>query len=358
MNTQQIIKEINTYITISQNWILHHYNLAMYLAIAILSVLLLLLLSIRKKNKIKALKRSASGLDLALNKTRSGIVNGLKELVGLGRTIDDDFLEELQSTLLSADVGALITTKLIAKLEDDWVGKKIDDNEQIINYLKQELHHTMGKNPPDIDFNQKKPHVILVVGVNGSGKTTTIGKLANSLVKDGKKVLLGASDTFRAAAAEQLEVWANRVGCQIVRQNEGAAPATVAYDAAEAALARDIDVLIIDTAGRLHNKKNLMLELEKVFNIINKKIPGAPHEVLMVIDACTGQNALNQVKTFKKDVKVTGIVATKLDGTAKGGVLLAIQRDLGVPIRYIGTGEGIEDFDKFDKNTFIDALFS
>lgn len=290
-----------------------------------------------------------------LSKTRKGITGRIDELLRYYREIDDDFFDDLEETLIISDIGYETSNKIIEDLRKRVKDEKIGNVDQIKAILKENISQILEKDSKGLDL--PSPTVILVVGVNGVGKTTTIGKLANILRSNGKKVLLAAADTFRAAAAEQLEIWANRAGVDIVRHNEGSDPAAVVYDAIQAAKSRDRDVLICDTAGRLHNKKNLMNELEKIKRVIDREMPEAHREVLLILDATTGQNAISQASMFKDTVGITGIVLTKLDGTAKGGVVIAIKSQLDIPIYYIGVGEQMDDLQPFDPQAFAEGLF-
>lgn len=292
-----------------------------------------------------------------LSKTRRNFTERIEELVGLSAKIDEDFLEELEMILLSADVGVKTTDKLINAVRQAAKKKEISGTEEVMPFLKKYMAE-MLKDSGQRTRIGAKPTVILVVGVNGVGKTTTIGKLGNYFTLFNYKVILAAGDTFRAAAAEQLQIWGQRGNCDVIRHNEGADPAAVVYDAVKAAIARKADVLFIDTAGRLHNKTNLMNELEKIHRIIKREIPEAPHETFLVLDATTGQNAISQAKVFMETANVTGVVLTKLDGTAKGGVVVAIKEELGLPVKWIGVGEGIMDFRPFESDKFVEALFS
>jgi fused signal recognition particle receptor len=289
-----------------------------------------------------------------LGKTRRSLAAGLEGLFrGQGR-IDADMLEELEELLITADIGVGTTAALMDRISARKA--EIADAEQLKNALKEEILALVAAAPPPPQ-GAAKPHVIMAVGVNGVGKTTTIGKLAARYTAAGQKVLIGAADTFRAAAGEQLEIWARRSGAEIVRHRENADPAAVAFDTIEAALARGVDVVLVDTAGRLHTKVNLMAELQKIQRTIDRKLPGAPHEVLLVLDATTGQNALAQAKLFQETVGVTGIALTKLDGTAKGGIVIGICNSLQIPLKYIGIGEKIADLQDFDPQKFVSALF-
>ncbi|WP_263080653.1 signal recognition particle-docking protein FtsY [Endozoicomonas sp. Mp262] len=293
-----------------------------------------------------------------LSKTRSVLVEGVTELFIGKKEIDDDLLEELETQLLVADVGVEATSEIIEKLTQRVKYKELDDADALIEALKAELRGILEPaDKPLVIGDQKKPYVILVVGVNGVGKTTTIGKLASRLQKQGKNVMLAAGDTFRAAAVEQLQVWGERNRIPVIAQHTGADSASVVFDAFEAAKARGADVLIADTAGRLHNKENLMEELKKVKRVLGKLDASAPHELLLVLDAGTGQNALSQAKLFHESVGLTGMALTKLDGTAKGGVIFALSRQMQLPIRFLGVGEQIDDLRPFAANEFVDALF-
>lgn len=295
-------------------------------------------------------------LKKGLDKTRKDMSVKFNTIIGAYVKIDDEMLEDLEDILISADVGMETTMKLVDNLRENIIENKVNDPNMVVPLLKEETLKLM-----DIDksseLNLGDKSIILVVGVNGVGKTTTIGKLANRFRKEGKSVLVAAGDTFRAAAIEQLKEWGNRANIDVIHQNEGSDPAAVIFDAIEAAKSRNIDVLICDTAGRLHNKQNLMKELEKISNVIETKYPEATRETLLVLDATTGQNAINQAKTFKEAANITGMVLTKLDGTAKGGVVLALQSELGVPIKLVGVGEGIDDLQNFNSKDFVEALF-
>lgn len=291
-----------------------------------------------------------------LTKTRRNFTDRIQELVGMSTKIDDDFLEELEMILLSADCGVKTTEKLIKAVRDAAKTKEISSTEDVIPFLKKYTAELLKDSGQRTRIGAK-PTVILVVGVNGVGKTTTIGKLANYFTLFNYKVIMAAGDTYRAAAAEQLQIWGDRAKCDVIRQNEGADPAAVVFDALKASIARKADILFIDTAGRLQNKVNLLNELEKVHRIIKREIPEAPHETFLVLDATTGQNAISQAKVFTETANVTGIVLTKLDGTAKGGVVVAIKEELGIPVKWIGVGEGIMDFRPFEPDKFVEALF-
>lgn len=292
-----------------------------------------------------------------LQKTRKNFTERIEILVGMSAEIDDDFLDELEMILLSADVGAKTTEKLIEAVRQAARKKEIKGTEDVVPFLKKYLTQMLTEEGQRTRISGT-PTVILVVGVNGVGKTTTIGKLANYFHLLNYKVMIAAADTFRAAASEQLEIWGKRAGCDVIKHAEGADPAAVVFDAMKAAIARKADILFIDTAGRLHNKANLMNELEKIHRVIKREIPEAPHETFLVLDATTGQNAITQAKVFTETANVTGVVLTKLDGTAKGGVVIAIREELGLPVKWIGVGEGIMDFRPFEPEKFVDALFN
>jgi fused signal recognition particle receptor len=299
-----------------------------------------------------------SRLATGLSKTRSGFSDGVANLLLGKKEIDDDLLEDLETQLVMADVGVEATREIMAKLTERVGRKELTDSDALFEALIKELQDVLApcQQPLVIDSGNK-PYVILMVGINGVGKTTTIGKLAKQFQAKGKSVMLAAGDTFRAAAVEQLQVWGERNDVPVVAQHTGADSASVLYDALEAATARGTDILIADTAGRLHTKDNLMGELEKVVRVMKKIDPEAPHEVMLVLDAGTGQNAINQAVQFQKSVGVTGLTLTKLDGTAKGGVIFALAKQLGLPVRFIGIGEGINDLRPFDANDFTRALF-
>jgi fused signal recognition particle receptor len=292
----------------------------------------------------------------SLAKTRKGFV-GKVESIFTGRKINAATLEELEEILITSDVGTKAASEIMTVIRDKAKSGEARDAESVRQLLKEEMADVLGDPQPIAVFGNK-PFVILAVGVNGVGKTTTIGKLASRFCSEGLSVLLAAGDTFRAAGIEQLEIWANKSGSQFVKHQKGSDPAAVAFDAVVAAQNRGVDVVIIDTAGRLHTKSNLMEELKKVGRTINKAMEGAPHETLLVVDATTGQNALRQAELFNKAVGITGIALTKLDGTAKGGIVFAIKKGLGIPVRLIGVGEGIDDLRDFDPKEFVGALFS
>ena len=292
-----------------------------------------------------------------LKKTRDTIRSGLAGVFTLKRKIDEDVLLELEEVLYIADIGVEEVDRLMSLLKEGYKAGTLEDTDQLLEFLKTELKNDLGKLDSGVIEAPQPPTVILMVGVNGSGKTTSIAKLAKHYGDAGRKVLLGACDTFRAAAVEQLEIWAQRLDVEIVRHRSGSDPASVAYDAADAALNRSVDVLIIDTAGRLHTKDHLMRELDKIVRVLKKKLPDAPHETLLCLDATTGQNGLAQAKTFKGLIGLTGVFLAKLDGTAKGGIVLAIQNQLKVPLKFIGIGESAEDLEPFDPDSFIEGMF-
>jgi fused signal recognition particle receptor len=289
-----------------------------------------------------------------LAKTRS-VFSGVVGLFRLRGKVDQEFLNELEKQLYLADVGTAATASIVERVRQGFLDKEITGDVEA--FVRGQLRELLGGPPEGIRYAPSGPTVVMIAGVNGSGKTTSIAKLAKRLQIDGKKVLVAACDTFRAAAVEQLTVWCERIGCEIVKQQQGSDPAAVAHDACEKAKARGFDVLIVDTAGRLHTQTHLMRELEKIHRIVTKQIPGAPHEVLLVLDATTGQNALAQAEQFSKSVKCTGIVLTKLDGSAKGGAVFAVKQKLNLPVKYIGVGEQVDDLEPFDPDGFVQALF-
>lgn len=295
-------------------------------------------------------------LKAGLTKTRKNLVSGFESVFSGFSRIDDDFYEELEEILIMGDIGVHATEDILDSLREKVKENKIKDPMDCRELLIDSIKEQMDVGETAYRF-EEETSVVLVIGVNGVGKTTTIGKLAGKLKSQGKKVILGAADTFRAAAGEQLVIWANRAGVDIVSGQDGADPGAVVYDAVQAAKARSADVLLIDTAGRLHNKKNLMEELKKINRILEKEYPEAFRETLVVLDATTGQNALEQARQFSEAAGITGIVLTKMDGTAKGGIAVAIHAELGIPVKYIGVGETIEDLQKFDADEFVDALF-
>jgi len=294
-------------------------------------------------------------LKAGLTKTKKNIVERVESILS-SRTIDDSAIEAIEEVLITSDIGADATDKIINLLREKVKSGEIKNSDDVKSCLKNEMALLLGKSQPLVTFGEK-PFVILTVGVNGVGKTTTIGKLASRFISEGNSVILAAADTFRAAAIEQLEIWAKRSGADIVKHQSGSDPAAVAFDAVEAAKARGIDIVIIDTAGRLHTKSHLMDELKKINRVIKKSIPDAPQEILLIVDATTGQNALRQAQIFNEAIGITGIALTKLDGTAKGGIIFAIKKELGIPVRLIGIGEGVDDLKDFDPEDFVTALF-
>lgn len=306
---------------------------------------------------------SSDSLEKSLDKTKEGIFSRLGRIVAGKSTVDADILDELEETLITADVGVQTTLKIIERIEKRVAKDKYLNADELHGLLKEEITALLAENPTatyqhfgsDIS---EKPYVIMVVGVNGVGKTTTIGKLAHQLKKAGKKVVLGAGDTFRAAAVDQLHIWGKRSDVRVVSQQMGSDPASVAFDTLKSAVANNEDIAIIDTAGRLHNKVNLMNELSKIKQVMQKVVPGAPHEVILVLDASTGQNAIEQAKQFTAATDVTTLALTKLDGTAKGGVVIGISDQFNIPVKYIGTGEGMEDLRLFNKFEFVNTLFT
>lgn len=297
-----------------------------------------------------------------LSKTRAGLVESISRVVSNAHQLDENFLEELEETLILGDIGAETADKLITNLRPRAREEKMYTSNDLLGILRGEMVSLLRVNdstaqPLGVRTDAVKPLVISIIGVNGTGKTTTIGKIAYRLRQEGKSVLMAAADTFRAAAAEQLQVWAERAGADLVRNQPDADPASVAFDALSAAKARDVDVLLIDTAGRLHTKVNLMAELQKIHRVLDKGMPGAPHKIMLVLDATTGQNGLSQAHQFTNAVGVTEIVLAKLDGTAKGGIVFSITHELGIPVRYVGLGEAITDLEEFDPEIFVEALF-
>ena len=295
-------------------------------------------------------------LKSSLQKTRSSLAGGIENVVHGKAKVGPELLEELEEILLIADVGMNSASFILEDLKKDVAKNRIRENEEVLEQLKSRMKEILSQNIKPITFTENKPLVILMVGVNGSGKTTTIGKLAQRWKQDGKKVLLAAGDTFRAAAINQLQVWADRAGINCISQKSGADPSAVAYDAVQAAVARGVDVVLIDTAGRLQTNQNLMEELKKIKRVIGKVLPGAPHETLLVLDATLGQNSISQAKLFHETLELDGFVMTKLDGTAKGGVLFNLSGELKLPIYIIGVGEKAEDLQEFDPERFVEAL--
>ncbi len=303
-----------------------------------------------------------SRLKEGLTKTRENIIGKVQRLITSKSKIDDELLNNLEEILILGDVGFSATHKIIESIKVRVKQERYENSTELDRLLREEIQKMLlngngSDGTPFVISHTQKPHVIMIVGVNGVGKTTTIGKLAHNYKTAGKKVLIAAADTFRAAANEQLEIWAKRAGVDIVQQAHGADPAAVAYDSLKSAIANNVDVMIIDTAGRLHTKINLMEELKKIKRVLQKLIPEAPHEIFLVLDATTGQNAIQQAKQFTSAVGITGLVLTKLDGTAKGGVVIAVSQELNIPVKFIGVGETIEDLQPFDKNAFVNALF-
>lgn len=308
-------------------------------------------------------KEKKETLDKGLEKTKQGLFDKLKRAVAGRSKIDDDFLDNLEEVFITSDVGVETTLKIIDRLQKRAARDKYVSTSELNTLLRDEITEMLAENnnadTPDFSVpSDKKPYVIMVVGVNGVGKTTTIGKLAYQFKKAGNKVVLGAADTFRAAAIEQLQIWGERVGVPVVKQQMGSDPASVAFDTVSSAKASSADVVIIDTAGRLHNKVGLMKELSKIKNVMQKVVPDAPHEVLLVLDGSTGQNAFEQAKQFVAATEVNELAITKLDGTAKGGVVIGISDQFKIPVKYIGLGEGLEDLQIFRKKEFVDSLFS
>lgn len=294
-------------------------------------------------------------LKQGMNKTKSSFDQKLNEVFKSFKKIDEDFLDELEEILIMSDIGMDTSIKMIENLRTRLKKEKIQDEEEVKQALREEMQKILDVTDINLHLDTK-PAVILVVGVNGVGKTTSIGKMANRLAKDGKKVVVAAADTFRAAAVEQLEIWSKRAGADIVKREEGVDPASVVYDAIKITKEKEADILIVDTAGRLHNKKYLMDELNKIQKVINKEMPEADKEVLLVIDGTTGQNAISQVKAFKKEADITGLVLTKLDGTAKGGVVIGIVEENRIPVKFIGVGEQIDDMEIFNSSEFVKAI--
>lgn len=308
-------------------------------------------------------KEKKETLDKGLEKTKQSFLSKIARTIVGKSKVDDEVLDSLEEVLITSDVGVETTLKIIERIEERVARDKVLGTEELNRVLKEEIAGLLEENNSgdDIDFSIPKhaegPHVIMVVGVNGVGKTTTIGKLANQFKQSGKQVVLGAADTFRAAAVDQLIIWSERVGVPIVQQGMGADPASVAFDTLQSAKAQNADVVIIDTAGRLHNKVNLMNELSKIKRVMDKVVPGAPHEIMLVLDGSTGQNAYEQAKQFSLATDINALAITKLDGTAKGGVVIGISDQMKIPVKYIGVGEGINDLQVFNKFEFVDSLF-
>jgi fused signal recognition particle receptor len=298
--------------------------------------------------------RFFSGIKRGLAKT-AGVFGGVFDLLRGKGKVDQAFLDELEKRLYLADVGTQATAVIVDRVRQAFRDKEVSG--EVLDFVKGQLRDLLTGPSEGITYAPSGPTVVMIAGVNGSGKTTSIAKLAQRLKTEGKKVGVAACDTFRAAAVEQLTVWAGRIGCDIIKQGQGVQPAAVAHDACEAAKARQYDVLIVDTAGRLHTQTHLMKELEKIHTVVSRQIPGAPHEVLLVLDASTGQNAVTQAEQFSKSVKCSGIILSKLDGSAKGGAVFAIKQKLGLPVKYVGVGEQIDDLEPFDPDSFVQALF-
>lgn len=293
-----------------------------------------------------------------LTRTREKLATGMRSVLRIGQRIDDETLHRLENVMLAADFGPATTAKLIEVIRGGWKSGEIAEEQQVTEFLRRHVVTLWSEADRSIRFAESGPTVILVTGINGSGKTTSVAKLGHYFTQSGKRVILGACDTFRAAAVEQLTIWSQRVGVQIVKHDQGADPGAVAYDACEAAVARNADILLIDTAGRLHTQDHLMRELAKIRKVVERKIPGAPHEVLLVLDATIGQNALNQARQFSQHVSVTGIFLAKLDGSAKGGVVVGIRDQLTVPVKFVGLGETPADIEPFDPVVFAEAMFA
>jgi fused signal recognition particle receptor len=292
-----------------------------------------------------------------LKGTREKFVHRIDRLVLGKRVIDEDLLDELEEILITSDLGVKTTGMLLRKVADKVKRKELSDPGRLREQIRDEIRTVLDVEAPPLDYRSDKPFVVMIVGVNGTGKTTTTGKLANQLKRQGLNPMLVACDTFRAAAVEQLSIWGERVGAPVIKQKSGSDPSAVAFDALDAAVSRAVDVVLVDTAGRMHTKVNLMEELKKIHRTVSKKMPGAPHEVFLVLDASTGQNALSQAKLFKDEIGLTGLILTKLDGTAKGGIIAAICDELQIPVRYIGIGERVDDLRAFDPEEFTNALF-
>lgn len=297
-------------------------------------------------------------LKRGLTKTRDKLVTGLRGLLPSGRKIDDDLLDQLTDAMLAGDMGPRAVVSLVNEVRGAWKAGQIGEAQEILPFMKKRIADTWSAGERAVHFAAAPPTVIFVVGINGSGKTTSVAKLAYYLRQQGKSVLLGACDTFRAAAIDQLVIWAQRVGVDIVKHNPNSDPAAVAFDACEAAIARRVDVLLVDTAGRLHTQEHLMRELSKIQRVVQKRIPEAPHEVLLVLDATIGQNAINQAKIFSQSVQVSGLFLAKLDGSAKGGIVVGIRDQLDIPVKFVGLGETIDAIEPFDPEAFVEALFA
>ncbi|MFT7620688.1 MAG: fused signal recognition particle receptor [Planctomycetota bacterium] len=303
-------------------------------------------------------KKLTAKLKQGLAKTKEKILGGLKAVLPFGRDLDQNILDSMEEYLYSADIGPTTVIKIVEDVTAAYKNKEIKTTDECFEFLKNTLKRIMSHDQPGILKAKTGPTVILVAGINGSGKTTSIAKLAKFLIDQDNKVMLAAADTFRAAAVEQLTIWAERLGCDIIKKAQGSDPASVAFDAADAAIARNVDYLIVDTAGRLHTQKNLMLELSKIEKVLGKKIESSPHEVLLILDANNGQNAIEQARKFTQTIDVTGLFLTKLDGTAKGGAVIGIRHEIPVPVKFIGVGEKAEDIEEFDTDAFVEALFA
>ena len=301
-------------------------------------------------------KKTVEKLAAGLSRTRQKFIGSLKSLLS-GRKLDDRLLDDLEETLIQADMGVASAMRIRGDLQQAFTDKRIEKGDQAIDFLKEEIKKYWPESDRSVHFATEGPTVILVAGINGCGKTTSVAKLAYRFKSEGKKVCLAAADTFRAAAVQQLTIWSERIGCDII-SGSGNDPAAVVFDACDAASARGADILLVDTAGRLHTQDNLMRELTKIRDVVARKIPDAPHEVLLVLDATTGQNAINQAKAFSQAIDVTGIFLAKLDGTAKGGIVVAIRNEVNLPVKFIGIGETYEDVEPFDPEQFVEALFT
>ena len=302
-------------------------------------------------------RKTFEKLSASLTKTRQKFVRSIQSVLPFGRKIDENLLDELEETLIAGDIGVKTAMQICNDLREAYRDKRIASAEEVIPFLKSEITGYWPEADRSIHFAPTGPTVILVAGVNGAGKTTSIAKLAHAFHSGGKKVCLAAADTFRAAAVEQLTIWSERLGVDIIKQDGGTDPAAVVFDACDAAIARGADILLVDNAGRLHTQANLMRELTKIRDVVARKIPGAPHEVILVLDATTGQNAIVQAKKFQDAIDVTGIFLAKLDGTAKGGIVIAIRKEVNIPVKFVGLGETPEDVEPFDPETFVEALF-
>lgn len=311
--------------------------------------------------KKESTPQEQQALDTGLEKTKDSFLSKISRVVAGRSTVDDEVLDELEEVLVTSDVGVSTTLKIIERIQQRVARDKYVGTSELNSLLREEIQQLLAENNSSdfrhFDYGSHKPYVIMVVGVNGVGKTTTIGKLAHQLKEAGSKVVIGAADTFRAAAVDQIKLWGDRVGVKVVAQAMGSDPASVAYDTLRSAVAAEDDVVIIDTAGRLHNKVGLMNELTKIKNVMQKVVPGAPHEILLVLDASTGQNAIEQCKQFTEATAVNALALTKLDGTAKGGVVIGISDQFRIPVKYIGVGEGLNDLQLFDRKSFVDSLF-